>query len=122
MGEAKKRREAEAKRREKMTDFEKFSHDLEQSLIREGKYVRAGWVGLQKLLWPNGDVSPMQLREMEKAFMAGAQHMFTGIINALSDDKEPTAEDYRRMELMDKELQEFGLTLLADMKPEGGVQ
>lgn len=111
MGEAKKRRAA-------MTDYEREMTDLGRKLADDGKLIDAGWVGLRKV-WLPADAPPEQVTELRKAFMAGAAHLFTSIMNVLDDDREPTEADLRRMDQIDKELEAFGKTLAIDLPVEG---
>jgi hypothetical protein len=112
MGEAKRKRD-------KMTEEQQRLYALEKELANKGLYIKAGWMGLQKMWWPNGGAPKVQLEEMEKAFFAGCLHMFTGIVNTSDPDREPTAADMRRMDLMWAELEEFRDNVLLKMTTEG---
>lgn len=111
MGEAKRRREA-------LTDYERTMQALARKMTDDGRLVEAGWVGL-RAAWVSPEASDLQVAEMRKAFMAGAQHLFTSIMHILDEDREPTAADLARMSAIDRELTEFGQTLLADLPVEG---
>lgn len=83
-------------------NLEKFCRDLADS----GKLIEAGWIGLRCAAIP-ADASQIQLDEMRNAFFAGAQHLFGTIMTVLDPEAEPTENDLRRMDLIDKELREF---------------
>lgn len=83
-------------------DLERFTKEL----IDQGKLIEAGWISLRIAAIPE-DAPPIQLQEMRNAFFAGAQHLFASIITVLDPDEEPTADDMKRMELIDEELRAF---------------
>ena len=89
-----------------MSDPE-FLRRLSRDLMDKGKLIEAGWVGLRIALKLE-DAPKVQLEEMRKAFFAGAQHLFSSIMTILDSDREPTADDMRRMSLISDELEEFG--------------
>lgn len=72
----------------------------------KGKLIEAGWASLRALVIPK-DASELQLREMRMAFFAGAQHLFGSIMGILDPGEEPTEADFKRIDLIDKELREF---------------
>jgi len=111
MGEAKRREAA-------MTPFEREMTALGRKLADDGKLIEAGWIGLRKV-WLPPDATPEQVRDLRKAFMAGANHLFASIMNILDDDREPTAADLYRMDMINRELDEFGKTLAIDLPVEG---
>lgn len=71
-----------------------------------GKLIEVGWLALRVQAVP-ADASDIQLEEMRNAFFAGAQHLFGSIMSVMDSDREPTANDLRRMDMIDKELREF---------------
>ncbi len=111
MGEAKRKRAS-------MTDYERLMTDLGRKLADDGKLIESGWIGLRKM-WLPEDATAEQVAELRKAFMAGADHLFASIMNILDDDREPTADDLRRMDLIHNELDEFGKTLIVDLPVHG---
>jgi len=86
---------------------------LTRELADQGKLIEAGWVGYRlTVMSPNAP--PVQIDECRVAFMAGSQHLFSSLMNILDPgDVEPTDDDLRKMDLIDKELRvfarEFGL-------------
>lgn len=92
---------------------------LSKQLADDGKLIEAGWVGL-RLTWIPAESSPIHIQELRMAFMAGAQHLFSSMLIVMDDDREPTARDMKRMELIAAELETFGKELeLGARKPAG---
>ena len=84
----------------------KVVDELSKKLTDEGKIIEAGFVGY-RVLAMSPDAPQIQIDECRFAFMAGAQHLF-GSINAIMDaDREPTANDMRRMDQINDELNRF---------------
>lgn len=83
-----------------------FIDQITKRLVDEGKLIEAGWVGLKLVSIPEG-APQIQLDEMRNAFFAGAQHLWASIMGILEPNAEPTANDLRRMDLIDKELGAF---------------
>lgn len=77
---------------------------LTRKLADAGKIIEGGWYGFDMLVIPK-DAPEVQRKEMRLAFFAGAQHLFTSIMNVLDSDREPTADDLRRMDLIHRELE-----------------
>jgi hypothetical protein len=67
---------------------------------------RESWVGLRLACIPL-DASEIQLDEMRNAFFAGAQHLFSCLMDIMEPDAEPTDKDLARMDLIDQELRAF---------------
>lgn len=80
--------------------------ELQRRLTDKGLLIEAGWIGLRIACIPP-DASELQLDEMRGAFFAGAQHLFSSMMSILDEDREPTENDLRRMDLIDKELRAF---------------
>ena len=85
----------------------------------EGKLIEAGFV-----LFANSviskDAPPVQYSEMRLAFMAGAEHIFSSILNVLEEGDEPTDADMRRMELVQGEIDEWRAKLSERISPAVG--
>jgi hypothetical protein len=103
---------------------------LTRDLIDAGKLIEAGWVSL-RIAGDLIDTPADQLREMQIAFFAGAQHLFGSIMSVLDPGAEPTDKDMERLDSIDKELKTFikefekKLSVAADTpaaKPEGPVE
>lgn len=94
---------------------------LTKQLADEGKLIEAGWVGLRLAVIP-ADASAVQLEEMRKAYMAGAQHVWASVFSFLEPGEEPTENDMRRLDLIAAELDAYGNKLLSDLPHAGGKQ
>lgn len=82
------------------------NHDYKERLRRavdQGFVIEGGWQDIKRLTL--ADAPDIQLREMRKAFFAGAAHMYASIINMLEEGSEPTEDDLRRIEMIHVELQ-----------------
>lgn len=77
--------------------------NLERKAADHGNTIELGWIALKELTLQGA--SEIQVREMRKAFFAGAQHLFASIANLLDDEREPTDDDVRRMEMIHVELE-----------------
>jgi hypothetical protein len=97
-----------------------FLERLSRELVDQGKLIEAGWVGL-RLAAMHPDSPPDQLREMRMAFFAGAQHLFGSIMSILDPGEEPTDDDLKRMDLIDKELKGFIAKFARDHVPTQGT-
>jgi hypothetical protein len=96
-----------------------YLEQLSKKLADDGKLIEAGWLGLRIHAIPP-DAPAVQLQEMRYAFMAGAQHLFSSIMTVMDEDREPTAADMKRMDLISRELETFGEELkLRVAKAEG---
>lgn len=88
--------------------------EVTNELVSQGKLIEAGWEGLRvAALHP--DSPPLQLKEMRKAFFAGAQHLFASIMTILDPDSEPTDADMLRMESIHTELDQFAVELKSEL-------
>ena len=76
----------------------------------KGKLIEGGW---QAFVIVGGlkDAPTQQLTDMRKAYMLGAQHLFASIMQIMDADREPTAQDMRRMDLIHRELDAFRRSL-----------
>jgi hypothetical protein len=76
----------------------------------KGKIVEGGWVAY--VATSGLDTAPeLQRKEMRKAYMLGAQHLFASIMGILDPGSEPTAKDLKRMDLIHQELDAFRRSL-----------
>lgn len=94
-----------------MTMFDKKAGDpiaeaarlMAKKLFDSGRVLEAGrTIALISFVAPD---EPPEVKKMcDDAFMAGAQHLFACIMDGLSPDREPTAEDEKRMDYIQREL------------------
>ena len=101
---------------------EKFLREMSVTLADNGKLIEAGWFSLMAIAIP-ADAPPVQVKEMRKAFMAGAQHLFASIVTILDPgDDEPTEADLRRMDLINAELKAYVEELKEDPRFRAGLR
>jgi hypothetical protein len=93
-----------------MTSAEERKQRLIDKLTREatdaGKIIELGWLSYLAVVIP-ADAGDVQVSESRLAFFAGAQHLFSSIMNILDPGTEPTEQDLRRMDRINNELDEF---------------
>jgi hypothetical protein len=109
MGEAKRRRDR----------IGEATVELTRKLMDEGKLIEAGFAVFAAYVIPK-DAQQVQRDEMLLAFMAGAQHVFGSMVNALDPDDEPTEADLRRMDLLHQELESWEVRLKDRAMPAQG--
>lgn len=91
---------------------EQIATEVSKELSDRGKIVEAGWAAFRHLAIPK-DAPPIQISEMQLAFMAGADHLFSSMMNILDPGEEPTETDLRRVDLIAKELDEWRKKIVA---------
>ena len=89
-----------------MIDKAALVQAVSRELVDRGKLIEAGWAVLRASAIP-AHAPDIQIREMHMAFFCGAQHLWGSVISILTEDREPTDEDMRRMQLIHDELQQF---------------
>ena len=99
--------------------IEQAASDVTKKLSDEGKLVEAGFAAFAHFVVPK-DAPAVQLREMQLAFMAGAEHVFSSIMNILDPGEEPTDADLRRMDLIHKELDDWRSRISERVQPSQG--
>lgn len=99
--------------------IDQAAHDLTKELTEHGKLVEAGFALFAHYTIAK-DAPSVQLSEMRLAFMAGAEHVFSSIMNMLDPGDEPTAADLRRMELISKEIDGWRAKLSERVQPAQG--
>ena len=80
--------------------------DLTKKLVENGQLLEAGWVSLRVFAVPP-NAPQVQLDAMREAFFAGAHHLFNSVMAVMDSGKEPTADDLRRMAMIQSELDAF---------------
>lgn len=89
---------------------------IQQHLADQGKVMEGGWQAFEFLCGLQ-NAPTIQKREMRRAYFAGAQHLFAVLLNTLDSDREPTAADLNRVDLVHKELEAFVAQLKAQDWP-----
>lgn len=77
---------------------------LARELGNQGRLIEVGWLAC-RIAWVPSNASPEQLEAMCNAYMAGAQHLWASIFAALDPGHEPTEDDYKRMDMIGRELE-----------------
>lgn len=113
MGEAKRNKS-------KREILEDAGQALGRELADRGRLIEAGFV-----IFADAVISPtapeIQREEMRLAFMAGADHLFSSIVNMVDDGSEiPTEADERRMDLINQELDAWRGRISERVQPSKG--
>lgn len=103
----------------KRTEFEARATGLAKALIDQGKLVEAGAAAYELYVVPDY-AGQTQRQECRLAFMAGAEHVFSTIMNILDPGDEPTEDDLRRMNLIADELEGWRAKLSERVDPAQG--
>lgn len=80
--------------------------EITKALVDSGKIIEAGWISL-RLASISPNAPQVQVDEMRTAFFAGAKHLFSSLMTVLDPDEEITEDDMRRMDMINKELDDF---------------
>jgi hypothetical protein len=98
-----------------MKTIQDILHEMiARELLNNGKLVNGGWEVFDRFIL-DPSAPTIQREEMRKAFFAGAQHVYMCLCSGLDPDEEPTADDMKRMELLEAELIEFGESFAAEI-------
>ena len=71
----------------------------------KGKIIEFGFRALMESAWPTA--TDEQKEELRMAFFAGAQHLWGSMISLVESGEEASAEELRRIILIDAELNSF---------------
>ena len=99
--------------------IEAAAHDVTKELADKGQLIEAGFAAFAHFTIPK-DAPVIQLREMQLAFMAGAEHLFSSIMSILDPGEEPTEADLGRMDLIQKELDDWRGRISERVQPSQG--
>lgn len=80
---------------------------LTKDMIAKGLLVQAGFAMYRAVTPGLALASKEHLSELEFAYFAGAQHVFSSIMTVLDAGEEPTDADISRVENIARELEEF---------------
>lgn len=78
------------------------------------KFIAAAWEGYRKMVVPK-TASPTQVEGTHQAFFAGAACIFSMLMSRLSDEEDATPEDLEMLGSIDKEIEDFGRGLDAEL-------
>lgn len=93
--------------------------EITKEFTDKGQLVAAGFAAFRHFVIPK-DAPPIQVEEMQLAFMAGAEHLFSSILAILEPGEEPTETDLKRMDLIEKEMDEWRAKLSERIDPAQG--
>lgn len=99
--------------------IEQVASDVTKEFTDKGKLIEAGFAAYAHFVVPK-NAPPVQLSETQMAFMAGAEHLWSSIMNILDPGQEPTDADLRRMDLIERELGEWRGKLSERIQPSQG--
>ena len=91
------------------------SEEFTKKLADKGLIIEAGWTGFV-IACKLQDAPPIQLREMRKAFFAGAAHLFASMLAFLEPGHDATEKDMDRMSQLHAELERFQKEFEAQVK------
>lgn len=95
-----------------------------KKMADEGRLVEAGFLAYMITRWGRGEsvekMPQAQLDELRYAYMSGAQHLFSSIINMLDEGTEETEADLKKMDLIHKELERWTREAARDHMPTKG--
>jgi len=94
---------------------EDVATELTKALANKGLLIEAGFAAFAHFVVPNATVK--QIIELRYAFMCGADHLYSSIMNIMDPGSEPTDADLRRMELIDKEIRAWREQVTKDAGP-----
>lgn len=89
-----------------MNEYQERLEEVAKRLASEGQLVQAGWIGYRMKVIPQS-AGMVQVEECQRAFMAGATHLFFSLLSALDPDSEPTEGDLDKMGKIHEELARF---------------
>jgi hypothetical protein len=105
--EVKKAEDIELGERNRRKEAEALSAKLAKGMADEGLLINGGWLLFEAVFMPPGSVSEQQRHDMRMAFMAGADHLWSGLMVTMDQGDTPTANDDARMMLIQNELDLF---------------
>lgn len=79
---------------------------VSKRLADEGKLVEAGWHAFRRMFM-KPTAPPHRVKETRLAFLAGADHLFSSMMQIMDKQSEPTEDDMRRMDLISNEMLAF---------------
>ncbi len=91
-------------------ELRKLIAEITKVWTDQGKVIEGGWWAFATVIGLE-NAPEVQRAEMRKAFMAGAQHLLTSMIDIMDARTEPTAQDLKRMDLIHAELEAFARSL-----------
>lgn len=87
-------------------DPAKLATEVSKRFLAEGKLIEAGFAAFLAVSF-QGVPDGMQRDQLRMAFFGGAQHLWGTIMNVLDPGMEPTDADLKKMDLIQREMDEF---------------
>jgi len=98
----------------------KVAVEVTKHLTDSGKLVEAGFAAYVHLTGADKTMSTAALAELQMAFMAGADHLFSSIMSIMDPGEEPTDADLRRMDMIHAELERWRGSIAERIQPSQG--
>ena len=98
------------------------SDRVARAMVDQGNLLLGGFEILRRMVM-SPDAPQIQVEEMRMAFMAGAQHLWGALFQLLNPDQsseEPTPEELNRLEMIQKELEQWEDTIRRRIEPANG--
>jgi hypothetical protein len=99
--------------------IDEVARRLTKEFADKGRLIEGGYAVFEHLVIAK-DAPDIQKSEMKLAFMAGAEHLFSSIMATLDPEAEPTMADMHRMNLIQKEIDEWRAKISARVEPAKG--
>jgi hypothetical protein len=87
----------------------KIAEQITKNLAAQGKLIEGGFAAYVHLYMKDADPAAIDL--MRRAWFLSADHIFASLLNVMDADREPTAQDMKIMEHLERELATFRRTL-----------
>lgn len=91
-------------------ELEQLAEQILNDWADKGKIIEGGWQAMVELCGLQHAPAP-QIKDMRRAYMLGAQHLFSSIVGMLEPGANITEQDLRRMDLIHQELEGFRRSL-----------
>ena len=95
------------------SDPQKFINHVSDAIVNSGKPIAGGWK-VYEMQVLHKDSPKVQRIETQRAFYAGAQHLYAMIMHGLSAGNGITDKDLERMQNIEKELEVWGAKAMKD--------
>jgi len=106
---------ANAARRERIG---KIADAIAGEAVDRGRVIAIGFAAMIEQTYPKWqEMPPEQMKDLRMAFFGGAQHLWGSLLGILDPGAEPTARDFRRLDLIQHELDAF----IAEWKQVHGI-
>lgn len=97
-------------------DRAKLASAIGADLVDRGKLLEAGFEALLKCFFPHG-VGDQQRRDLRMTWFLACDHIFYGVMGAVSEGAETTDRDIARMSGVAEEIEDFRREVLGQASP-----